>query len=205
MIKIDKVKELWSIYSKQLVLLILVIALCAGYLFKSRSPNNCLSGTESRQESSTSHVKSRSGIGGQVCVDIKGAVARPGVYHLPKSARFQEAIKAAGGITQEADLNQINLAKQLMDQQIVFIPKIGEKASMPLAGGTTNGDDKEKINLNSATKEELTKINGVGDKKADKIIEYRQQHGPFRSPEEVKNINGFGEKTVEKLKDQLSV
>lgn len=66
-------------------------------------------------------------------------------------------------------------------------------------------ESKDKVNLNTATKDDLTKIDGVGDKKAEKIIEYRSQHGGFKSPEDLKNINGFGEKTVAKLKDQLSV
>ena len=130
---------------------------------------------------------------------------RPGVYHLMRGSRVEEAIVAAGGSNNYADLNQVNLAKELADQQVVKIPKVGEQ----LLQGTSNDmplqNSKDKIDLNNATKDDLTKIDGIGDKKADKIIEYRSQHGGFKSADDLKNINGFGDKTVAKLKDQISV
>lgn len=145
---------------------------------------------------------------GKVVVDVKGAVNHPGVYTLAKSQRVQEAIKAAGGQTPAADMRQVNLAKQLVDQQVVYVPSQGEQVATPLdsagAGGGTAADQ-EKINLNQATKEDLMKISGIGDKKADKILAYRQSHGQFKTIEELQNVDGFGEKTVAKLKDQLAV
>lgn len=148
--------------------------------------------------------------GGKVCVDIKGAVKRPGVYHLKKGSRVEEAIAAAGGNRDDADLKQVNLAKELIDQQILQISKFGEQLAVGQSGISTSGDngtssDQDKVNLNTASKEDLTKIDGVGDKKADKILEYRNQHGGFKSPEDLKNISGFGDKTVEKMKDRVAV
>lgn len=160
------------------------------------------SSNQVHQETSRSTTSTRTA--GSICIDIKGAVNRPGVYHLAKGSRVEEAIAAAGGSTGEADLNQVNLAKELVDQQVIQVPKIGEKAGT-LGNTSSVGSDEEKININTATKEELTKIEGVGDKKAEKIIEYRTQHGGFNAPEDLKNISGFGEKTVAKLKDKLAV
>lgn len=106
--------------------------------------------------------------GSKVCIDIKGAVNRPGVYHLLKGSRVEEAIAAAGGSTSQADLNQVNLAKELLDQQVIQIPRLGEQV-LPLGdtlGSANNSSSSTKVNLNTATKEELTKIDGVGDKKS---------------------------------------
>ena len=105
-------------------------------------------------------------------------------------------------------MRQVNLAKQLVDQQVVYVPSQGEQVATPLdSAGASGGTaaDQEKINLNQATKEDLMKISGIGDKKADKILAYRQSHGQFKTIEELQNVDGFGEKTVAKLKDQLAV
>ena len=128
---------------------------------------------------------------------------------------WQEAIAAAGGVHTDADMRQVNLAKQLQDQQVVYVPAQGEQLPGGLTTGmaadqtgpstSTGGQDTPKINLNQASKEELCQINGIGDKKADMIIQYRQQHGPFKSIDELKNVDGFGDKTVAKLKDQVAV
>ncbi|MBN2901600.1 helix-hairpin-helix domain-containing protein [Limosilactobacillus mucosae] len=151
----------------------------------------------------------------KVCVDVKGAVNQPGVYTLGKNARVQEAINAAGGVHADADMRQVNLAKQLQDQQVVYVPAQGEQLPGSLMTGmaadqtgpslSAGGQDAPRINLNQASKEELCQINGIGDKKADMIIQYRQQHGPFKSVDELKNVDGFGDKTVAKLKEQVAV
>lgn len=111
-------------------------------------------------------------------------------------------------------MNQVNLAKQLVDAQVIYIPKKGEK--MPGSFGESgvnnlSGDaggisgEQQITNLNTATKEQLCKITGIGDKKADLILQYRQEHGNFNSVDDLKNINGFGDKTVAKLKPMLAV
>lgn len=193
---------------KQVVIIVAVIIaggifICSKYVPVS-SNNNQVPMTESASKQSFSASS------GKVCVDIKGAVKRPGVYHLKKGSRVEEAIAAAGGSRDDADLKQVNLAKELMDQQILQIPKFGEQPAVAQSGVSATGDngvgsDQDKVNINTASKEDLTKIDGVGDKKADKILEYRNQHGGFKSAEDLKNISGFGDKTVEKMKDRVAV
>ena len=87
-----------------------------------------------------------------------------------RGSRVEEAIVAAGGSNNDADLNQVNLAKELADQQVVKIPKVGEQLLQGTPNDTSLQNSKDKINLNNATKDDLTKIDGIGDKKADKII-----------------------------------
>lgn len=209
-IKIEKLKEFCWLHLRVITisagLLLLLVFIC--YLHFARMNHQPVDRLPMNQQltKKTTVASAEAVSNGKVCVDIKGAVNRPGVYHLVKGSRIEEAIAAAGGSTSQADLNQVNLAKELLDQQVIQIPKIGEQSTLmsgPLS--STSSTDKDKVNLNTASKEELTKIDGVGDKKAEKILEYRNQHGNFRTPDDLKNITGFGEKTVAKLKDQLAV
>lgn len=147
----------------------------------------------------------RNGHSKRICIDVKGAVNRPGIYYLSHGSRVKEAIDAAGGQSQQADLRTVNLAKELQDQQMIYIPTQGEKVPMVDGGGENSNSSQEKVNINTANKEQLQKLDGVGDKKADKIIEYRQQHGEFKTADDLKNVNGFGDKTVARLKDQISI
>ncbi len=205
----ERVKEYLLIYRKQWILIVIGLVLLLAYgghsLLQNPKPN-----TQPVRQQKVSRQSARP-CSAKICVDVKGAVSRPGVYYLPKSSRVKEAVDAAGGAKPEADMKRVNLAKQLQDSQVVYIPTPGEQLPAGTGGGAmttgSNGSDssKEKINLNSASKADLQKIDGVGDKKADKIIEYRQQHGQFKSVDELKNISGFGEKTVAKMKDQLAV
>lgn len=139
-----------------------------------------------------------------VTVDVKGAVKQPGVYTLKHGARIQEALKQAGGPLPTADMRQVNLAKQVTDQQMVYIPAQGE---VQTTAGLANANESSQaiVNLNTATKEQLLTLTGIGDKKADQILAYRQQHGEFKQVEDLKNVDGFGDKTVAKLKDSLAV
>lgn len=204
----EKLKEFIMVYWRQIVPIMVLILFGGifcysklGYYWDSQKSlvNNQQMAKEPHKRSSEATNRRK------ICIDVKGAVKRPGVYHLMHGSRVEEAIAAAGGSNNDADLNQVNLAKELTDQQVVKIPKIGEQLLQDNSVESSSPNDKDKINLNNATKEDLTKIDGVGDKKADKIIEYRTQHGGFKSADDLKNISGFGEKTVAKLKDQISV
>lgn len=208
-----KLRELWEMHRKEVIIGIISIIFGGYYWYQHQGMNANLATNNAVNQ--TSQVKSTASSAtptGKVTVDIKGAVNKPGVYTLPKTSRVQEAVTAAGGQTSQADMRQVNLAKELMDQQVVYIPVQGEQLSgvttasaTGLDGSTDSSGSQPKINLNQATKDDLLKISGIGDKKADKIIEYRQSHGQFKTIDELKNVDGFGEKTVAKLKEQLAV
>ena len=209
----QQLSELWIKYRVQ-VLMIVIAAVVGGYWMLNKNNNDALiSNTNAVLTSSETggSLTSTTTMKGTVAIDIKGAVKMPGVYELKADDRVNEALKAAGGPLPNADLCQVNLAKQLTDQQMIYIPLQGEtpvisSATEPSAANNEHGsDDSAKVNINTATKEQLCQITGIGDKKADLILQYRQEHGQFKSVDELKEINGFGEKTVAKLKDHLSI
>lgn len=105
-------------------------------------------------------------------------------------------------------MQQVNLAQKLTNGQIVYVPMRGETSSTPVNNGSTSAmstTDNEVINLNTATVVELQKLDGIGVKKAEQIIAYREEHGEFKSIEEIKQVSGIGEKRFEALKDKVTV
>lgn len=156
--------------------------------------------SESREKSTSKQTSA------VIMVDVKGAVNKPGVYQVDTSERVQTAILKAGGQRAEADMNQVNLAQRLTDGQVLYVPVKGEQ--VPTNYGSealSSGQTKIAINLNTATKEELQNLEGIGEKKADQILDYRQEHGGFKSIEELKSISGIGVKRFEAIKDQLAI
>ncbi|HHW92238.1 MAG TPA: ComEA family DNA-binding protein [Firmicutes bacterium] len=137
---------------------------------------------------------------GEVVVHVAGAVKRSGVYRLPEGSRVVDAVEAAGGGTEDADIHALNLADILIDGQRYYVPTVEETTS---AGGTYSGSGTGKINLNRATKAELETLPGIGPTLAERIISYREQQGPFRRPEDLKNVSGIGDKIYDNLKDRI--
>ncbi|MGL9913564.1 competence protein ComEA [Enterococcus sp. DIV0784] len=144
-----------------------------------------------------------------IYVDIKGAVKVPGIYQLKNQQRIWDALALAGGVSEEADTTQVNYAQKVKDQMIIYVPKKGEAVAQSLEtlqeSAPAQQNQEEKINLNTATEAELQTISGIGAKKAQEIIRFRDEQGPFKTVEELKNVPGIGEKTVERLKDMLTV
>jgi len=144
-----------------------------------------------------------------IYVDIKGAVKVPGIYQLKNQQRIWDALALAGGVSEEADTAQVNYAQKVKDQMIIYVPKKGEPVPQSLEtlqeSAPAQQNQEEKINLNTATEAELQTISGIGAKKAQEIIRFRDEQGPFKTVEELKNVPGIGEKTVERLKDMLTV
>jgi len=156
----------------------------------------------------------------RVFVDVQGAVAHPGLYEFTAEMRVADAIKAAGGLTAKADRRQVNLASRLTDQQQLTIPQKGEHVAStgsqsatsvagktsPAAesGATKSGSGGTVVNLNTATVSDLQQLTGIGEKKAQKIVDYRTAHGSFQTVKDLAQVPGFGEKTVANLQDQLT-
>jgi competence protein ComEA len=141
-----------------------------------------------------------------VVVHVAGEVKSPGVYRLKKGSRLFAAIKAAGGETTNANLNLLNLAAKLVDGQKIYVPPKVSSAN-PASGNTGGMPDapSSKLNLNTATQAELENISGIGPVTAKRIIEYREEHGGFRSVAELDEIEGIGPKKLARLKKELAV
>lgn len=143
--------------------------------------------------------------GGELCVFVCGAVNVEGLYYLPAGSRYNDALAAAGGFAEDADTAGINLAAFVTDGEKIYFPHEGEV----VAGGGSNpstGDVSDgRVNINTASEEELTGLSGIGQKKARAIVEYRNQNGAFSSIDEIKNVNGIGNALYEKIKDSICI
>ncbi|MET0601993.1 MAG: ComEA family DNA-binding protein [Baekduia sp.] len=155
---------------------------------------------------------------GSATVHVVGAVRRPGVYRLRLGQRVEDAIRRAGGASGATDLQAINLAAKIADGQQVVVPRRaaaggsgtavggGTAAGGGAAGGSAGGSAASApINLNSATAEQLDTLDGVGPATAQKILEYRTQHGGFASVDDLAQVSGIGPKKLEALKAQVTV
>lgn len=141
-----------------------------------------------------------SGAGGEVVVDVTGAVRDPGVYRLPAGSRVNDAVKRAGGAAPGAELEAINLAARLADGQQVVVPKRvpGGGASAPAAAG-----EEGPISLGTATVEQLEEIDGIGPVTAADIIKFRDEHGGLSSIDQLDQVSGIGPATMESLRARL--
>ena len=147
-----------------------------------------------------------------VAVHVIGAVPRPGLYEFTEGARVQDAIDAAGGILAEANINAVNLAALLEDGQQLDIPY--KDGSAPTAGANVDlpssteepagNPDVELVNINTAMLEELDALPGIGPTTAQKIIDYRTEHGPFAAIEDIMNVSGIGLSTFENIRELIT-
>jgi len=146
-----------------------------------------------------------------VTVDVKGAVKKPGVYQLQSNSRVHDALEKAGGLTDEADLKSVNQRRSWAGEAVVYVAKVGENAvdvttSAPASATSGTGQAKSAlVNLNTATEADFQTISGIGQKRAQDIIAYREANGRFKSVDELKNVSGIGAKTLEKLKEYVTV
>lgn len=160
-----------------------------------------------------------------IYVDVKGSVSNPGVYKLEYNSRVIDAIKASGGITEEANTRFINLSKQLSDGDVIVVYSKKEindakknnvvYVETPCVCEEVKNDacykEKEeinvsnKININTATIEDLKTLSGIGDAKAKAIVEYRVSNGNFKSIEDIKNVDGISETLYIKIKENITV
>lgn len=148
--------------------------------------------------------------GEKLYVYICGAINDPGVYEVPLETRVYEIIKLAGGCTPEAATEAVNQARLLIDGEQIKIPtreeiEQGEGTFEQIQESISEKSSSGKINLNTASMEELVTLKGIGVSRAQAIIQYREEHGAFQNIEEIMNISGIGKSTYEKLKEQISV
>ena len=154
-------------------------------------------------------------------VDIRGAVRNPGVYDLPPGSRLGDAVAAAGGVTDEADIKVMRLSLRVRDEGYYYIISIGETprpaiaaalASMPTGGSGPIGDSSgsgpgssSAIDLNTATAGLLESLPGIGEVRAKAIVDHRRQNGCFKSTSDVTQVTGIGSGTYEKIRDLVTV
>jgi competence protein ComEA len=145
------------------------------------------------------------GVDVEIQVHVAGEVAAPGVYRVARGARVLDAVELAGPLA-TADLHALNLAAPLQDGQRVLVPRMrtAEPSDGAFAAGAWVRDD-PRVNINTADRRELETLPGIGPALADRIIKYREQHGPFMSVDDLVNVPGIGEKRLEQLRDLVTV
>jgi competence protein ComEA len=141
-------------------------------------------------------------------VYVSGAVQTPEVYFLPPGSLVRDAIRAAGGPAPDADLNRINLARELSDQQQIYVPRRGEENPVPVISEgvpARTASTRPLININTATVEELQELPRVGPALAQRIVAYREMYGPFQTPEDLMRVSGIGESIFAAIRDYITV
>lgn len=161
-------------------------------------------GEELTWETSGSESLAGEALPGEILlVHVCGAVCCPGVYELSDGDRVLDAVKAAGGFSEDAAQDALNLAQEVEDGSRIRIPTESEAESGSQAFWPSEDDGT--ININTAGISELTSLSGIGESRAEDILSYRQEHGPFQSIEEIKNVPGIKDTIFEKIKDDITV
>lgn len=151
----------------------------------------------------------------EIIIHITGAVKKEGIVKLKEGSRIVDAIEEAGGLTEEAELKEVNLAYVLKDGQKIYIPKISD-VETEITVAEDNGinvimdtgmeePSNTKININTADVNQLSNLSGIGEKMAIKIIEYREANGNFKSIEDIKNVSGIGDSKYESIKNDICI
>lgn len=191
----------------------LISALIYNLLYSNNEKNEIIQEIENIEIENNEEEKEEK----MIYIHIDGEVINPGMYKLPEGSRINDAINIAGGIKNDADLTDINLAYVLSDAMKVSIPKkeTNEKKEIISTGSTSSkgnnnvvaskNDVLGLININTASKEQLKNLTGIGDAIADRIIDYREINGKFNSIEELKNVSGIGESKYSKIKNNITI
>ncbi len=193
---VDFGKKYWHLSLSAL----LVILFLFGLFFTPNEPK----WPEAEESSPIFESESRKESLDQIVVDIKGEIRNPGIYTLPSGARLYELIQLAGGVTDEGNEKVMNFAQELSDQQLVIVPHLDD----PVVYADNRTEEtlaQNQIDLNTADSSQLQELPGIGAKKAEAIIAYREEKGFFKTVEEVKEVSGIGPKTYEALEGLIKV
>ncbi len=139
----------------------------------------------------------------EIVIHIEGEVVSPGIYTLAKGARVVDAVNMAGGLNNEADSKKINLAKKIIDEEFIYIPSEDDEDFEYQALNISNKNGL--VNINYADKAELETLPGIGPTLAERIIDYRNTIGHFKSTDDIRNVSGIGDKKFEDIKDKITL
>lgn len=144
-----------------------------------------------------------------VSVFVCGAVKVPDVYELDRESLVRDAVQAAGGFSEKADVSYRNLAEKVTDGEKIYIPTLDETAGSGLTDGrttdTAHGGTDARVNINTASLAQLKTLPGIGDAKAEAVIAYREAHGGFQSTEEIMQVSGIKEALYSRIKDYIKI
>lgn len=183
-----RLSPIWYRLYRVLLVVLVIVAVSGGIAFLVR--RTVSPGVEIVIPTATPTVDARA--------YITGAVRSPGVYTVKQGERLADLVEKAGGALEEADLDRVNLAQSVEDEDHFYIPRRGEELPTATPGGG-------RININSASVEVLMALPGIGEVKAKAIVDYREQNGPFQTTDELMNVSGIGPATYENIHDLITV
>ena len=192
-----KLMEYFKENKKIVMGLLILVVVAVGYFDNAKSDSkiqNNIPGKNVSTKNRQSHY---------IFVDIQGSVNKPGFYRLKKDSRLFDLLQISGGMKENADLKSVNQAEKLHDQQQIYIYSVDEAPSSENSNQKSSSEGS--LNINVATVEDFQKLSGIGPKKAEKIIDFRNQNGSFSSIKNLTKVSGIGEKTLESLQDQITV
>lgn len=191
-------------------LVVMLVALCH-FLPRQSADFTASASISAFNATSETSVNSSSSDSAEILVDVEGAVIAPGLYTLPADARIGDAIEAAGGLAPDAAMGAANLAQKVSDGEQVYVPTREEQSQQAVQGiSSTQGQataqsSSGKTNINTASAEELQKLDGIGPALSRRIVDHRQANGRFSSIEELKNVSGIGDAKFASIKDAICV
>lgn len=184
-----------------MILVILVLLSCNIYLLYDRAlQGHQVIGPEEVEKMFAEEEQQQQ----EVVVHVTGQVKNKGIVCLEEGCRVMDAVQAAGGPTDKADLDRINLARVLVDGERIYVPAIGEEVDNSAAGDYNMVGD-GKININTADVSDMEKLPGIGPVLARRIVEFREKEGSFKRPEDIMKVSGIGPKIYEGIKDSITV
>lgn len=195
-------------YKKSLCILLLIALISCGGVFYNQFASH-----EKADEITTTDIAEHMPVNDEVTVYVSGEVNSPGVITLDNSCRIKDAITACGDFTPLADKNSVNLAQKVTDGMQIKVSalsqnqndKTDDDANLNENTNNKSTQDTTMVNINTASKEELDTLPGVGPATADKIIEYRETNGQFNSIEDIKNVRGIGEAKFSKMQSRIQI
>ena len=198
----DWITHKW-LYIATLVLFVLVLV---GTVFLLRRPEPVTLAVATTTPRPTATVA-------MILVDVRGAVARPGVYALAAGSRVQDVLLLAGNPLSDAETQSLNLARKLNDGEQIYVRTVAEATQSPPSAGPSRGERQPtltktppaRININTATVDELNALPGVGPALGQRIVDYRDANGPFKAPEDLKKVRGIGDVLYAQVKDLITL
>lgn len=197
------------------IILVTIVVVVVYYFFNNIQEINYenLDNMETEETEENDIKSSITEIEEKIVVHIAGAVNKEGIVTLKEGERIIDAINQAGGLKENADLTNVNLAYIISDGQKIYIPHIGEEQKENSENGENiivseskeNSQNTSLININTATVAQLTELSGIGEQTAQKIVNYRKENGKFNSIEDIKNVSGIGESKYNSIKDYITV
>lgn len=208
---IERIKDFINEYAYKIIISLVfacAILILAGFWLIRGSNLSADNNGESSGDQSNKVTSTENNDSGEVYVDVKGEVKHPGMYKLNSGSRVNDAIKQAEGFTKNADQSSINLAQNLSDEEVIVVDNYKnhkENTQNSFSNASSNSSESGKIHLNSADTNELQKLDRVGAKTAQKIVDFRNENHGFKNIEEIKQVSGLGDKSYERLKDSVTL